>query len=122
MSKVFTFFISTAFVMASSSCQANTETHSTSQRTKDTKREEGMHQVKATVRFLQHEGGFYGAVGSDGRHWLIDNLPKHMRQDGLVIKFIPEELKGMMTLQQWGKLVKAHDLKVVSKPESARSK
>ena len=48
------------------------------------------------------EGGFFGLVSNEGKHWLPLNLNKEFQQHGAVIKVKGNPVKGMMTIQQWG--------------------
>jgi len=56
----------------------------------------------ATVTFMNLEGGFFGLVSNEGKHWLPLNLNKEFKQHGAVIKVKGSPVKGMMTIQQWG--------------------
>jgi hypothetical protein len=56
----------------------------------------------ATVKYMNLEGGFFGLVSKEGKHWLPMNLNKEFQQDGAVIKVRGNALMGMMTIQQWG--------------------
>ncbi|MBA6263632.1 MAG: hypothetical protein V7780_13305 [Colwellia sp.] len=56
----------------------------------------------ATVKYMNLEGGFFGLVSKEGKHWLPMNLKKEFQQDGAVIKVRGNALTGMMTIQQWG--------------------
>ena len=56
----------------------------------------------ATVKYMNLEGGFFGLIDKDGKHWLPMNLTKILQQDGAVVKVKGHALEGMMTIQQWG--------------------
>lgn len=56
----------------------------------------------ATIKYMNLEGGFFGLITKEGKHWLPMNLKKEFHQDGAVIKVQGHEIKGMMTIQQWG--------------------
>jgi hypothetical protein len=56
----------------------------------------------ATVKYMNLEGGFFGLVSKEGKHWLPMNLNKSFQQDGAVIKVRGNPLTGVMTIQQWG--------------------
>jgi len=56
----------------------------------------------ATVQYMNLEGGFFGLVSKEGKHWLPINLKKEFQQHGAVIKVKGNAIKGMMTIQQWG--------------------
>jgi hypothetical protein len=57
----------------------------------------------ATVKYLNLEGGFFGLVSKEGKHWLPVNLKKEFHQDGAVIKVSGNAVEGLITIQQWGK-------------------
>ncbi len=57
----------------------------------------------ATVKYMNLEGGFFGLVAKDGKHWLPMNLNKTFQQDGAVIKVKGHAVEVLMTIQQWGK-------------------
>jgi len=57
----------------------------------------------ATVKYMNLEGGFFGLVSKEGKHWLPMNLKKEFHQDGAVINVSGSAVEGMMTIQQWGK-------------------
>jgi hypothetical protein len=57
----------------------------------------------ATVKYMNLEGGFFGLVAKDGKHWLPTNLDKKFQQNGAVIKVRGNAIEGLMTIQQWGK-------------------
>ena len=56
----------------------------------------------ATVQYMNLEGGFFGLVTKEGKHWLPTNLKKEFQKHGAVIKVKGNPIKGMMTIQQWG--------------------
>jgi len=56
----------------------------------------------ATVKYMNFEGGFFGVISEEGKHWLPLNLNKEFQQEGAVIKVKGKAVKDMMTIQQWG--------------------
>ena len=74
--------------------------------------------TQGTVRYFNLEGGFWGIVADDGRHILPQNLPEEYRKDGLRLSFKAQEVKDMMTIQQWGILSTLSDIEVIGKVES----
>ncbi|WP_341503796.1 hypothetical protein [Gallaecimonas sp. GXIMD4217] len=54
------------------------------------------------IRLLPMEGGFYGIVAEDGRHWLPLGLPPEFRRPGLKVRFSGEPKPEVLTIQQWG--------------------
>lgn len=69
--------------------------------------------IHGTVRFMNLEGGFYGIMTKDGRRLLPMNLKKEFRQDGAIIKFTGDIVKGVMTIQQWGTPFKLEQVELV---------
>nr|WP_283165074.1 hypothetical protein [Shewanella aquimarina] len=74
--------------------------------------------TQGTVRYFNLEGGFWGIVADDGRHILPQNLSEEYRKDGLRLSFKAQEVKDMMTIQQWGILSTLSDIEVIGKVES----
>ena len=56
------------------------------------------------VVFLSFEGGFYGIVGDDDRHWDPSNLPEQFRVDSLRVYF-EAEVTNHLTFHMWGRTV-----------------
>ncbi|HOI13060.1 MAG TPA: DUF333 domain-containing protein [Methanoculleus sp.] len=56
----------------------------------------------ATITYIDLEGGFYGLVADDGRHYLPLNLNETRAVDGTNVTFVARVLENTMTIQQWG--------------------
>jgi hypothetical protein len=56
----------------------------------------------ATVKHMNLEGGFFGLVSKEGKHWLPMNLKKEFQQHGAIIKVTGSALNDVITIQQWG--------------------
>jgi hypothetical protein len=56
----------------------------------------------ARVQYMNLEGGFFGLVSKEGKHWLPMNLKKEFQQHGAIIKVTGSALNDIMTIQQWG--------------------
>ncbi|BDA62263.1 hypothetical protein K5M76_03110 [Shewanella xiamenensis] len=78
---------------------------------------EGM-TLQGTVRYLNLEGGFWGIIADNGQKILPKNLPQEYRKDGIRLSFSAQEITGMMTIQQWGKLSNLSDITVIGQVES----
>lgn len=65
------------------------------------------------VHYLNFEGGFYGIVTDQNEKLLPMNLPKAYRIEGTVLALKGEFMTDMLTTQQWGKLFKISDYKVL---------
>lgn len=81
----------------------------------------GIVMKQGTVRYLNLEGGFWGIINDDGSHLLPQNLAKKYRKDGLRLSYKAQEVKGMMTIQQWGTLSTLSDIEVIGQVESNNS-
>lgn len=69
---------------------------------------------KGTVQYIGLEGGFYGIVTDKGEKLLPMNLDNKYMKQGTVINFSGSYVKDMMTIQQWGKSFKIHQLNLIS--------
>lgn len=67
----------------------------------------------AEVKHFKMEGGFYGLVTKNGKHFLPMNLAKEFQQDGAVIEFSGAAITDVMTLQQWGTPFKLNEVKLI---------
>jgi hypothetical protein len=63
-------------------------------------------QGKGTVKHLSFEGGFYGIVADDGKHYDPLNLPPEFRVDGLRIRFTAILTDNIVSFHMWGYMVK----------------
>lgn len=66
-----------------------------------------------TVKYLEMEGGFYGLVSDKGDKFLPRNLAKEYQLPGTQLKVKGEVIKGMITIQQWGKVFNITDVELV---------
>ena len=66
--------------------------------------EEGI-KITGTVAFLSFEGGFYGIIGDDGKHYDPTNMSQEFQKDGLRVRFEAKTPQGMASYHQWGTLV-----------------
>ena len=74
----------------------------------------------ATVTFLNLEGGFFGLVTKEGKHWLPMNLKKEFQQHGAVIK-VKGKAVNIMTIQQWGTPFSITHIELISAGRKAAS-
>lgn len=63
-------------------------------------------QTKGTVKYLSFEGGFYGIVGDDGKHYDPLNLPPEFRVDALRVRFTAIVTDPVVSFHMWGCIVK----------------
>jgi len=75
------------------------------------KTEEEEPMISGTIRYLEFEGGFYGLVADDGAKYDPINLPAEFKKNGLRVKFIVHEKKGVMSFHMWGKIVEVVKIK-----------
>ncbi|MFV7771577.1 hypothetical protein [Shewanella marisflavi] len=81
----------------------------------------GINMTQGTVRYFNLEGGFWGIIADDGRQILPQNLAQEFRKDGLRLSFKAQEVKDMMTIQQWGVLSTLSDIEIIGQVESKSS-
>ena len=68
-------------------------------------KDEGFVSGLGTVTYLTFEGGFYGIVADDGKHYDPANLSPEYRIEGLRIYFQGEKL-DVLTYHMWGTPIK----------------
>jgi len=68
---------------------------------------------KATVKYMQLEGGFYGLITENGQKLLPMGLPKAFQQDGAVVNVLGKVKKDVMTFQQWGTPFEITEIKLI---------
>ena len=56
----------------------------------------------ANVKYMNLEGGFFGLISKENKHWLPMNLKQDFQQDGAIIKVTGHVIKNVITIQQWG--------------------
>ncbi|HEX8960037.1 MAG TPA: hypothetical protein VF775_00530 [Geobacteraceae bacterium] len=61
--------------------------------------------VKGTVAHVDLEGGFWGIVGDDGKHYDTVNLPREFRKEGLRVKFVGRTRPDRISYHMWGIIV-----------------
>lgn len=61
--------------------------------------------ITGQVTYVDLEGGFYGIVADDGRHFDPMNLPADMQVDGLAITATLEPQTEVLSFRMWGKIV-----------------
>ena len=66
--------------------------------------------ITGTVRHIPIEGGFYGIVADDGRHYDPVNLPAAFKEDGLPVACRARVLRNRASFHMWGQLVEILDI------------
>jgi hypothetical protein len=60
---------------------------------------------KGSITCLSFEGGFYGIVGDDGKHYDPINMPQEFKVDGLRVRFTAN-FTDYMSYHMWGYVVR----------------
>lgn len=60
---------------------------------------------KGTVTYLGFEGGFYGIVGDDGKHYDPIDMPQEFKVDGLRVHFTAN-FSDFLSYHMWGYVVR----------------
>ncbi|PIW70075.1 MAG: hypothetical protein COW08_03730 [Ignavibacteriales bacterium CG12_big_fil_rev_8_21_14_0_65_30_8] len=60
---------------------------------------------KGTVIYLNLEGGFYGIIGDNGKHYDPQNLPDNFKRDSLRVSFEYKVSENQVSVHMWGELI-----------------
>lgn len=60
---------------------------------------------KGTIRYIDIEGGFYGIIGDDGKHYDPMNLDEKYQVDGLRVYFEANICHDCDGFHMWGDIV-----------------
>ena len=74
--------------------------------------------TQGTIKFFNLEGGFYGFVSDDGKHYDIMELPAEFQSDGIRLHLKGIIRSDMTSARNWGEIVQAEEL-VLVKEQSA---
>jgi inhibitor of cysteine peptidase len=58
-----------------------------------------------TVKYIDLEGGFYGIVGDDNKHYDPMNLDQTYQQDGLRVRFQARIRQDISSIHMWGTII-----------------
>lgn len=58
-----------------------------------------------TVRFIEINGGFWGIIGDDGKHYDPMELDPQFQKDGLRVRFEAVPETDMMSTRMWGTMI-----------------
>lgn len=58
--------------------------------------------LTGTLVYQPQEGGFLGFITADGRHYLLRNLEKPYRKNGMKLTVKGKPVEGMATTKQFG--------------------
>jgi len=66
---------------------------------------------KGTVVYVNLEGGFYGIIADNGKHYDPINLPSHFRRDGLRVWFKGKIRDDLGSFHMWGTIIELIEIK-----------
>lgn len=66
--------------------------------------------AQGKVTYLDFEGGFWGIIGNDDRHYDPINLSVEFQIEGLEVIFDYEELENQVSFHQWGVLIEIKNI------------
>jgi hypothetical protein len=72
--------------------------------------EEERRHIAGTVRYIDLEGGFFGIVGEDGKHYEPANLPEAFQEDGLQVEVEAVMLRHTISVRQWGQAIAIEEI------------
>ena len=58
--------------------------------------------IKGTVKYQEHEGGFWGIIDAEGKKWRPGNFPEQLKQDGLEVELDVEVQTDVVSMFMWG--------------------
>jgi inhibitor of cysteine peptidase len=64
-----------------------------------------------TITYLNFEGGFYGIVADNGKHYDPINLPSEYEESGLRVVFIGKVREDLVSFHMWGELIELISIK-----------
>lgn len=62
--------------------------------------------LKATVRYLDLEGGFWGLIDQDNNKFRVINMPEQLKKDGAIVNVTIKPVNEDASIQMWGQAVK----------------
>lgn len=69
--------------------------------------------VTGQILYQNFEGGFYGFIATNGDKYMPSGLKSEHRKNGLIVEMKVELITDRVTTQQFGKLVKVLEVKVL---------
>ncbi len=58
--------------------------------------------ASGTIQYIDLEGGFYGIIADNGKHYFPINLPDEFRVEGLRVRFTAIMRNDVATIYMWG--------------------
>ena len=68
-------------------------------------------QGTGTIRYIDLEGGFYGIITDDQKHYDPSNLPEVLKQDNFRVEFKALVSSNQDDIHQWGKIIYLLEIK-----------
>ncbi|MFT4653508.1 MAG: hypothetical protein ACJA0G_002225 [Kangiellaceae bacterium] len=69
--------------------------------------------ITGQILYQNFEGGFYGFIANNGDKYMPSGLKSEHRKNGLIVEMKVELITDRVTTQQFGKLVKVLEIKVL---------
>ena len=69
--------------------------------------------IQGTLVFQEMEGGFMGFIANDGKKYTPMGIPKEHMRDGLVLEINGELKPNMITITQFGEVIKVNSVRVI---------
>ena len=63
-----------------------------------------------TIRFIPVEGGFYGIVADNGKHYDPTNLPAEFQKENLRVTFTGRILRDRVSFHMWGEIIQVESI------------
>jgi hypothetical protein len=84
--------------------------------------EAGYMQLNGQVIYQEMEGGFYSFIANDGRKFSPIGLEDTYKRHGLVVQISAQEMNDVMTIMQFGTVIKILDVKVLDESKVSEIK
>ena len=73
--------------------------------------------INGSIKYLAFEGGFYGIVSDDGKHYDPINLDQKFATDDLRVKVKAKLLKGIDSFHMWGSIIEIIEIDLIPAPK-----
>ena len=67
---------------------------------------------KGEIVFLDFEGGFYGIIGNNDKHYDPINLPKEFQEEGLKV-FVVARIRELASFHMWGVIIEIQHINLL---------
>ncbi|WP_407356456.1 protease inhibitor I42 family protein [Methanolobus sp. WCC5] len=79
--------------------------------------EEELIKSRATVKYIELEGGFYGIITADEARYDPINLEEQLRIDGMEVEFVAYPRNDLMSFHMWGQIVEIRTIDKISEKQ-----